>query len=112
MPDLLQYKDYYGTVEYSLVDEILHGKVVGINGLLSYEGQTIQELRADFKTVVDEYLATCQQENIPPQKSYRGSFNVRIEPELHQKLAKYANDHGQSLNASVALAIQKMVERS
>lgn len=52
----LSYKGYYGSVEYSLEDDVLYGKVIGIKGLLSYEGQTLDELRKDFQGVIDEYL--------------------------------------------------------
>ena len=45
----LSYKGYYGSVEYSLEDDVLYGKVIGIKGLLSYEGQTLDELRKDIE---------------------------------------------------------------
>lgn len=105
----LSYKDYYGTVEYSLDDDILYGKVIGINGLLSYEGQTLDELRKDFESVVDEYLQDCESQGIKPQKSYKGSFNVRISPELHMKAANYAASKEESLNSLVEEAIAKYV---
>lgn len=38
MNNLLEYKDYLGTVEYSSSDKLLYGQVLGINGLVSYEG--------------------------------------------------------------------------
>lgn len=105
----LEYKGYSGTVEYSLEDQVLFGKVVGIKGLLSYEGTTLKELAEDFRGVVDDYLRDCQAAGVEPQKSYKGSFNVRIDPELHRELANYAADHDESLNASVAEAVKKLV---
>ncbi|WP_297817724.1 type II toxin-antitoxin system HicB family antitoxin [uncultured Lactobacillus sp.] len=105
----LSYKGYYGSVEYSLDDDILFGKVIGINGLLSYEGKTIDELRTDFQDVVDEYLEDCKIQGIKPQKSYKGSFNVRISPELHMKAAIYAASKDESLNSLVEEAIEKYV---
>lgn len=56
MSNLLSYKNYNGTVEYSKDDECLYGKVVGIKSLLLYEGNSIQELEQAFKSTVDEYL--------------------------------------------------------
>jgi predicted HicB family RNase H-like nuclease len=41
MSNLLSYKNYNGTVEYSKEDGCLFGKVVGIKSLLSYEGDSI-----------------------------------------------------------------------
>lgn len=57
---MLHYKDYYGTVNISEEDNVLYGKVIGIKGLLSYEGKTIEGLKQDFHNVVDEYVADCK----------------------------------------------------
>lgn len=109
MSNLLSYKNYNGTVEYSREDECLFGKVIGIKSLLSYEGQSVQELEQDFETVIDEYLQDCKEKNIEPEQPYKGTFNVRISPELHRTIAVYAIEHGKSLNAAVEEAIGKMV---
>lgn len=111
MSKQLSYKGYYGTVEYSLKDDVLFGKVVGIKGLLSYEGLTIKELKQDFEEVVDEYIEDCQQAGKKPQKSYKGTFNVRITPALHERAANYAIDHHESLNNLVEKAIENYVDK-
>ena len=80
----LHYKDYYGTINVSEEDNILYGKVIGIKGLLSYEGETVEELKQDFQEVVDEYIADCKKNNIKPQISYKGTFNVSITPDLNR----------------------------
>ena len=54
---MLWNKDYYGTVNIFEEDNVLYGKVIGIKGLLSYEGETVEELKQDFHNVVDEYIA-------------------------------------------------------
>lgn len=58
---------------------------MGIRALLSYEGTTAQELVMDFHEVVDEYLELCVAQGIQPEKAYKGSFNVRISPELYMR---------------------------
>lgn len=63
----LSYKNYNGTVEFSSDDNCLFGKVVGIKSLLSYEGQSIKELKEDFERTVDEYLEDCQERGIAPE---------------------------------------------
>lgn len=112
MSNLLSYKNYNGTVEYSREDRCLFGKVVGIKSLLSYEGESVQELEQDFRNVIDEYLSDCEDQNIEPEQPYKGTFNVRISPELHRNIAIYAIEHGKSLNAAVEEAIGKMVRLS
>ena len=106
---MLSYKNYNGTVEYSKEDGCLFGKVVGIKSLLSYEGESVRELEEDFRNVIDEYLEECSERNVEPEQPYKGSFNVRISPELHRNIAIYAIEHGKSLNAVVEEAIGKMV---
>lgn len=106
----LHYKDYYGTIEVSEEDNLLYGKVIGIRGLLSYEGKTVEELKKDFRGVVDEYIADCQKKGIKPQVSYKGTFNVRITPKLHRTLAEYAARKDESLNSAVTTAIEKLVQ--
>ncbi|MGN0163011.1 MAG: type II toxin-antitoxin system HicB family antitoxin [Candidatus Ornithomonoglobus sp.] len=109
MKNMLEYKDYYGTVEYSSEDNVLYGKVIGINGLVSYEGTSVDELRADFEEAVDDYIDMCREKNIEPQRLYRGSFNVRISPALHKSLAMYAAAHNQTMNTTVEEAIRNYV---
>ncbi|MEZ3435553.1 MAG: type II toxin-antitoxin system HicB family antitoxin [Lachnospiraceae bacterium] len=109
MSNLLSYKKYNGTVEYSKEDNCLFGRVVGIKSLLSYEGDSVQELEQDFKNVIDEYLDDCSEREIEPEQPYKGTFNVRISSELHRNIAVYAIEHGKSLNAAVEEAIGNMV---
>ena len=61
--DYLEYKGYKGSVEYSKEDDWLFGKVQGLSKvLISYEGQTLDELRKDFEDGIESYLAYCQEE--------------------------------------------------
>ncbi len=109
MSNLLSYKNYNGTVEYSKEDKCLFGKVVGLKSLLSYEGNSVQELEEDFQKVIDEYLNDCEERNVEPEQPYKGSFNVRINPELHRVIAIYAMEHGKSLNAAVEEALKQYI---
>lgn len=107
--ELLVYKGYQGTVEYSLADGILFGEVIGIKSLISYEGTTLAELRQDFQGAVDDYLKMCAEVGRTPEREYKGSFNVRISLQLHSALVIYAARRHESLNASVATAIERLV---
>jgi predicted HicB family RNase H-like nuclease len=109
MSNLLSYKNYNGTVEYSKEDGCLFGKVVGIKSLLSYEGDSVQELEKDFESVIDEYISDCNERGIQPEQPYNGTFNVKVSPELHRYIAVYAIEHGKSLNDAVEEAIEKML---
>ena len=109
MSDLIEHKGYYGTVEYSSSDGLLFGKVLGINGLISYEGDSIGSLKYDFESAIDDYLEICKEEGVEPQRAYKGKFNVRVSPEIHKSLVLYSAAHGQTLNSTVEEAIRKYV---
>jgi len=68
MSNLLKYKGYYGTVEFSAIDNIFFGKVTGIRSLISYEGANIKNLKKNFKNTVNDYLEMCLKMNIEPEK--------------------------------------------
>ncbi len=105
----LEYKGYTGSIEYSKEDNLLFGRVLGIKGLISFEGQTGHELEDDFKEAVDVYLADCKATGKIPQKPFKGSFNVRISPKLHQKAALLAMQDKMSLNNFVAESIRERI---
>lgn len=110
MSNTMDYKGYVGSVEFSEEDCIFFGKVIGIRPLLSYEGSTAADLVADFHGAVDDYLAMCEAEGREPEKAFKGSFNVRISPELHKKLVVRANAEQMSLNSYVEQALANSVE--
>ena len=105
----MKYRGYVGTVELSEDDEVIFGKVVGISDLISYEGCTCGDVVADFHNAVDDYLAACEAEGIAPEIPYKGSFNVRVAPTLHERLARHAISVGQSLNSCVQEALEQYV---
>ena len=87
MSNTMEYKGYVGSVEFSQEDSVLFGKVMGIRALISYEGQTVQELVNDFHDAV----------------------NIRISPELHRRAALYATAHQTTLNRVVESALEHYV---
>lgn len=105
MNDILNYKDYYASVHYSAADEVFFGKILGINDLVSFEGASVKELKKAFREAVEDYIETCHAVGKEPDKTYKGSFNVRIPTELHKKAAVYASVNNLSLNDFVRTAI-------
>ncbi len=109
MKGYLKYKDYLGSVEYSEKDDCLYGRVMGIRGLISYEGNSLEELKRDFYQAVDDYLKLCEQQKKMPETAFKGSFNVRIDPELHRNIVLKAKEEDMTLNAFVKEALKKAV---
>lgn len=109
MKNTMEYKGYVGSVEFSEEDKVLFGQVMGIQSLISYEGTTAQELLEDFHGAVEDYLELCQAQGIEPERAYKGSFNVRISPELHRRAAICAAARNMSLNSLVEQSLEKYV---
>ncbi|MCD8307271.1 MAG: type II toxin-antitoxin system HicB family antitoxin [Clostridia bacterium] len=111
MSAVMNYKDYTGSIELSEQDGLFYGKVLGIRALISYEGRTGDELVKDFHDAVDSYLSLCEEKGIRPEKAYKGSFNVRVSPELHRRAAVYALSHDMSLNSFVEESVRNELSR-
>jgi len=107
--NMLKYKDFYGSVEYSAADECFFGKILGTTDLVTFEGSSVGSLKKAFTEAIDDYLVLCEEAGKEPQKSYKGSFNIRIPPELHKAAAAIASREGISLNAFVERAISDEV---
>lgn len=112
MKDKLKYKEFIGSVHYSAEDEVFYGKVEGINDLVSFEGNTVNKLKTAFKEAVDDYADLCDEVDKDIFKSFKGSFNVRVNPELHSKLFELALLEGKTLNQFVKEAIEMKVKSS
>ena len=64
------YRGYTGSIEYSENDQVFYGKVLGLRSLISYEGDTVDELLENFREAVDDYLAVCEEVGISPERAY------------------------------------------
>lgn len=108
----LTHKGYCGSIEVSLEDGCLHGKILFINDLVTYEAETIPQLTQAFNETVDFYLRKCAQEGLRADKPFSGSFNVRTGSDLHRKAAHAAYADGLNLNEFVLKAVEVAVDRS
>ncbi len=107
--NILEYKGYHTKVEFNTEDMVIRGKIEGINDLVNFECDYANEVEKEFYEAVDDYLEFCREVGKEPDREYKGTFNVRIKPELHKLLYNKAMQNGESLNAAVERAIQKYV---
>ena len=63
MNNRLKYKGFEGTVEYSEDDDCLFGKILGIDGLSMYFGDSLDGLKKDFYEAVDFHLSHIDDKN-------------------------------------------------
>jgi predicted HicB family RNase H-like nuclease len=111
MTSLLEYKGYYGSIEYSEEDEVFHGKLQFIRSLVTYEGGDAKSLKQAFEEAVDDYLELCEQLGREPEVPLKGSFNVRPGGELHRRAMMLARRKGTNLNNVVTEALRRYVEQ-
>lgn len=109
--ETMQYKGFLGSIEISKEDKVLYGKLLHINGLITYEAENLSDLEAAFHEAVDDYLEDCQAAGVEPQKACSGAFNVRIKPEKHRQLLFISSIQDSSLNALVAEGVDLVVEK-
>lgn len=106
MKDVMSYNGYTGSVHFNAADDVFYGKIEGINDLITFEGKTVAGLKKAFQDSVADYVETCKRYHKETEKSYRGSFNVRITPDLHKKAKNAALNLGLSLNQFIQKAVE------
>jgi predicted HicB family RNase H-like nuclease len=109
MKNGLNYKNYHGSVDFSAEDQVLYGKIVGIRDLVTFEGTSVAEINAAFKEAVDDYIETCRKSAKEPEKAFKGSFNVRVKPNIHRLVSMKAQALKISLNQYVESVLEEAV---
>lgn len=108
MSNILEYKGYHTKVRYDAESGLLRGKIEGIRDYVDFEATT-ESVEAEFHSAVDDYLSFCEEVGKCPDKEYKGSFNIRIDPSLHRDLAIEANKKDISLNQVIENALFEYV---
>ncbi len=103
---MMEYKGYVGKVEFDNEAGIFHGEVLDTRDVITFQGQSVDELKTAFQGSIDDYLAFCEQRGEEPNKPFSGRFVTRVAPELHRQVNLAASISGKSLNAWVAEQLQ------
>jgi predicted HicB family RNase H-like nuclease len=106
---MMEYKGYIGKVDIDEEAGILHGEVINIRDVITFEGQTVEELRKAFEDSVEDYLEFCAQRGEEPEKPFSGKFVVRIPPDLHRKIYTQAKLADKSLNSWVSEVLKSAI---
>ena len=110
MSSMLEYKGYHASIEYDAEDNIFVGEVFGIVDSLNFHGTSVEELNEMFRQCIDNYLDLCKKIGKSPDKEFKGTFNVRIPPEMHRRAALEAAKKKITLNQYVMQAIDQSFE--
>jgi predicted HicB family RNase H-like nuclease len=85
--------------------------VIGIQDVIDFYGRTPDELRAEFKTSVEAYLAWCTEEGTQPEKTWLGKLTIRVDEDLRRRLTVVAAAHGESVNAWITTLLDRETKR-
>ncbi len=106
---MMEYKGYIAKVEFDDQDNTFHGEVINLRDVITFEGQSVEELREALQDSVDDYLEFCAERGEEPERPFSGKFSVRMDPELHRKLTIQARLANKSLNSWLNDALQSLV---
>ena len=107
--NLMKVDGYHAKIEYDEGTDQFRGEILGLTGGADFYGSSPDELRREFRKSLDVFLEVCKEQGIEPRRQYSGKFNLRIPPELHERLAITAEVQGKSLNALAQEALQRSV---
>jgi len=107
--NLMKLDGYHARIEYDEETDQFRGEIIGLSGGADFYGSSPDELRREFRKSLDVFLQVCKEQGIEPRRHYSGKFNLRIPPELHEKLAMSAEAQGKSLNSLAQEALQRSV---
>jgi predicted HicB family RNase H-like nuclease len=108
---MMEYKGYIGKVEFADEAGVFHGEVINTRDVITFQGQSVSELKKAFQDSVDDYLAFCAKRGEEPDKPFSGQFVTRIPPDLHRQVNLAASLSGKSLNAWVSEQLETAVAR-
>jgi len=98
MNNTLNYKGFTARVEFSADDNLLVGRLIGIDDIVTFHGDTVDELKFSMRESVDFYIEVCEKKGKKVKKSYSGKLLFRLPNELHASIAEAAAKHGKSIN--------------
>ena len=109
--NVMRYKGYWAEIKYSDEDECFWGEVEGLKNVsISFEGTTVKELKKDFKCAIDDYISSCKAYNEEPEKQCKGSLNVRLGVELHNKAKIRSIQENISINELIKKAVSSYLK--
>ena len=107
--NMMSLDGYEAKIEYDAELDLFRGEVLGLSGGADFYGKNPKELRSEFKKSLHVFLEVCRERGIEPRRNYSGKFNLRISPDLHERLAIVAQAEGKSINTVAQEALQQRV---
>jgi len=99
MINILEISGYKAVISYDAEINMFRGEFVGLNGGADFYAKTVEDLRKEGEQSLKVFLEMCTEDGVNPRRRFSGRFNLRIAPELHERIAALAKASGKSINA-------------
>ncbi len=111
MSNTMTYKGYTTGMVFDAEDKVIVGRVLGIDDIISFHGESVAEFESRFHTTVEDYLAASRELGSAAEKPASGKLMLRIAPEIHAAALKAAARSGTSLNKWAEGALGKAARK-
>ena len=98
MANSMTYMGYTTHMVFDTEDKIIVGRVLDVDDIITFHGESVAEFESNFQMVVDDYMAACLKLGSAPEKPAGGKLMLRIAPTVHAAALKAASQSGVSLN--------------
>ena len=107
----MSYKGYTASMVFDPEDKVIIGRVLDIDDIISFHGESVADFESNFQAVIEDYLAACKELGSAPEKPASGKVMLRIAPEVHAAALKAAARSGTSLNKWAEGALGKAARK-
>jgi predicted HicB family RNase H-like nuclease len=94
----LNYRGYTARMDFDADDKIIVGRVVDIDDIITFHGQSVTEFELAFHQAIDGYIHACEQLGQTADKPASGRMMLRVNPLVHAAAVKASARSGESLN--------------
>ncbi|MGE0809883.1 MAG: type II toxin-antitoxin system HicB family antitoxin [Immundisolibacter sp.] len=98
MTNAMTYQGYTASMTFDAQDKVIVGRVLGIDDVIVFHGESVAEFEIQFHAAVDAYITASNELGSPPEKPASGNVMLRIAPDVHAAALKAAARSGTSLN--------------
>ena len=98
MNNTMSYRGYTASMTFDAEDKIIVGRVLDVDDIISFHGESVSEFETNFHAVIDDYISACEQLGSAPEKPASGKLMLRVAPTVHAAALKAAARSGVSLN--------------
>jgi predicted HicB family RNase H-like nuclease len=99
MISIMEIDGYRAVIKYDPEIGLFRGEFLGLNGGADFYASSVEGLRKEGKKSLKVFLKMCAEDGVNPRRKFTGRFNLRISPDLHERIAALADSSGKSINS-------------